>query len=230
MIAALALFAYGLTTVTLSRQPQTWSRWLPEPSPQSATKGNAAAERSAILGKLDPLSVQYKWPEKLFYKRSEQVVFVLEVEGEGTSEVALSAVPGSKEKARVEVGRYVQAKLYGAADKVKISLRGGEAASRQFARLKNVEWVWDVEGLQSGLVLLTIQLTSDVDLGGSLEPVYIKSFKKRIPIEITVLETCKIWATEAMEFWPFLTAAGSAAVAFLSFFGLKRTTGSKVNA
>ncbi|GJE04324.1 hypothetical protein GMJLKIPL_6285 [Methylobacterium isbiliense] len=97
-------------------------------------------ERKAIEQQLKSMNAQYKVPDQLMYRRSTQVVFVLEVEGKGTGARALAGVPGQQSAATVAASRFVRARLSGPPDMVKITLRGGEAAERQYAQLQNVEW------------------------------------------------------------------------------------------
>jgi hypothetical protein len=191
-------------------------------SPRLAPTSSAADERAAIERQLKSIDAQYKVPEQLMYKRSAQVVFVLEVEGKGTAANALAALPGQQATARVSVSRFVRARLFGEADMVKITLRGGEAAERQFAQFKNVEWVWDVEGLKVGQANLNLQLLAEVNVDGKPEPLQIKTFQKTIPIQISFLDSVKVWAEEVMSLWPFLGAVGTGLASLLVFFGFKK--------
>ena len=84
-----------------------------------------------VSRQLHILSSQYKIPDKLFYKKSSEIAFVLETQGPGSGNALLDTIPGKAVSVQVKASNVVHDKLSGALDKVTITLHGGDGAERQ---------------------------------------------------------------------------------------------------
>jgi hypothetical protein len=174
---------------------------------------------------LKSVPARYNVPDSLTYGQSKEISFVLEPQGVGTAADRLTGMPGEVVTTLVQISPHVKALLTGPIDLVEIKLRGGDDAQRKAVTLSApVQWIWDVKAIGVGTATLQLDLISFIpdNEKSSLE---VRSFSRRIPIEISLIDRAKRVVAEVSPLWAFLAAVVTAVGGSLAFFGWKPTFG-----
>jgi hypothetical protein len=174
------------------------------------------------------LPARYNIPDHLTYGESKAISFVLETQGVGTGADRLIGMAGKVVTTSAEVGPKVKALLTGPADLVEIKPRGGDEAIRKtVTQSEPVQWEWDVKAIGVGTAALKLTLISFIPNkeGDTRE---LLTFRREIPIEISMINRAKRVVAEINPLWTFLAAVVAALGGLFAFFGW-RTPGRTIS-
>jgi hypothetical protein len=193
--------------------------------PPPASNGNDdpfEKQRLEIERNLRSIPSRYNIPERLTYGQSVEISFVLEPQGVGTGARLLENTPGKIETDVVRVSPQVKAILSGPRDLVEIKLRGGdEAPPKAVTLVAPTQWVWDVKAIGGGMANLQIELISFIKDKDKQTSFQITTFRRQIPIEISLVDRAKLFVADITPIWAFLGTVATGLAGLLAYFGWK---------
>jgi hypothetical protein len=138
----------------------------------------------------------------------------------------LTGMPAEVVTAIVQVSPHVKALLTGPVDLVEIRPRGGDEAQRKAVTLSApVQWEWDVKAIGVGTAILQLDLISFIPSNEKDTSLQVSTFRRQIPIEISVFDRAKRVVADITPLWAFLAAVVTAVGGTLAFFGWKPAFG-----
>jgi hypothetical protein len=195
----------------------------PVPTPTPPSPSDPFEEQElAIQQHLKSVPARFNVPDSLSYGSSKELSFVLEPQGAGTGADRLQGLPGKVVTAIVQVSPQVKALLTGPADLVEIKLRGGDDAQRKAVSLSApVQWVWDVKAVGEGIADLQLELIAFVPNKEKDTSFQVTTFRRQIPIEISIVGRTQMFVTEISPIWAFLATVATGLAALFAYFGWK---------